>query len=246
VRALSGPPVRDASFIELRGVCKRFDSPSGGVAALLDIDLGIEAGERVAIVGRSGSGKTTLLNLLTGIDRSSGGTIVVGGEPVHTLSEERLARWRGRSVGIVFQFFHLVQTLTVVENVMLPMDFAGVMPPRGRKARAESLLERLGIEAQARKLPADLSAGQQQRAAIARALANDPPLIVADEPTGNLDSTTADEVMALLSSLATDGMTVIAVTHERDVGRFFPRVVSLKDGRIQADSPRASRPAVGC
>jgi putative ABC transport system ATP-binding protein len=231
---------RQRCLIDLRGVGKRFDVPSGSVTALGDIDLQIRSGERVAIVGRSGSGKTTLVNMLTGIDSPSQGMIYVAGAPLHEMSQERLAVWRGRSVGIVFQFFHLLPTLTVAENVVLPMDFARHGRAGDRIHRAHGLLEQLGIADQAGKLPADLSGGQQQRAAIARALANDPPLIVADEPTGNLDSTTSDQVMTLLASLARQGKTVVAVTHERDLGRFFDRIVSLRDGRIESDSRRAS------
>jgi putative ABC transport system ATP-binding protein len=231
---------RQRFLIELRGVCKTFDVPSGSITALGDIDLQIRSGERVAIVGRSGSGKTTLVNMLTGIDSPSRGVIDVAGAHLHGMSQEQLAVWRGRAVGIVFQFFHLLPTLTVAENVVLPMDFARYGRPTLRLRRAHELLEQLGIAEQAGKLPADLSGGQQQRAAIARALANDPPLIVADEPTGNLDSTTSDQVMTLLAALARQGKTVVAVSHERDLGRFFDRIISLRDGRIESDSHRAS------
>jgi putative ABC transport system ATP-binding protein len=231
---------RQRALIDLRGVAKTFAIPSGSVTALSDIDLQIRPGERVAIVGRSGSGKTTLVNMLTGIDSPSQGAIDVAGAHLHRMSQERLAVWRGRSVGIIFQFFHLLPTLTVAENVVLPMDFARYGRAGDRMRRALELLGQLGIADQAGKLPADLSGGQQQRAAIARALANDPPLIVADEPTGNLDSTTSDQVMTLLAALARQGKTVVAVTHERDLGRFFDRIVSLRDGRIESDSRRAS------
>jgi putative ABC transport system ATP-binding protein len=231
---------RPGSLIDLRGVGKTFDAPSGRTTALGGIDLQIRSGERVAIVGRSGSGKTTLVNMLTGIDSPSQGAIDVAGAHLHEMSQEQLAVWRGRSVGIVFQFFHLLPTLTVAENVVLPMDFAGYGRPADRMRRARELLEQLGIAEQAGKLPEDLSGGQQQRAAIARALANDPALIVADEPTGNLDSTTSDQVMTLLASLARQGKTVVAVTHERDLGRFFDRTVALRDGRIESDSRRAN------
>ena len=225
-------------LISLHDVSKRYETPSGSAIALAEINVDVLPGECVAVVGRSGSGKTTLVNLLTGIDSPSCGTIDVAGAAIHAMSQEALAEWRGRAIGIVFQFFQLLSTLTVVENVMLPMDFAGFGPPSTRRARALSLLERLGMADQAQRLPADLSGGQQQRAAIARALANDPPIIVADEPTGNLDSATSDDVMNLLASLARDGKTVIAVTHERDVRRFFTRTISLRDGRIESDSAR--------
>jgi putative ABC transport system ATP-binding protein len=236
----SAMDTRQGSLIDLRGVGKAFDVSHGRMTALGGIDLQIRAGERVAIVGRSGSGKTTLVNMLTGIDSPSQGVIDVAGAPLHRMSQQQLAVWRGRSVGIVFQFFHLLSTLSVAENVVLPMDFARYGRPADRMRRALELLEQLGIAGQAGKLPADLSGGQQQRAAIARALANDPPLIVADEPTGNLDSTTSDQVMTLLAALAKQGKTVVAVTHERDLGRFFDRIVSLRDGRIESDSRRES------
>jgi putative ABC transport system ATP-binding protein len=231
---------RECPLIDLQGVGKVFDVSSGSITALGAIDLQIRAGERIAIVGRSGSGKTTLVNMLTGIDSPSRGAIDVAGAHLHRMSQEQLAVWRGRAVGIVFQFFHLLPTLSVAENVVLPMDFARYGRASERMRRALELLERLGIADQAGKLPADLSGGQQQRAAIARALANDPPLIVADEPTGNLDSTTSDQVMTLLASLARQGKTVVAVTHERDLGRFFDRTVTLRDGCIESDSRRVS------
>ena len=220
-----------------------YGAPAEHAPALVDVDLTVRAGECVAVVGRSGSGKTTLVNLLTGIDTPSSGAIEIAGASLHSMSQEELAVWRGQAVGIVFQFFQLLPTLTVAENVMLPMDFAGRGTAAARRERSHDLLERLGIADQARKLPADLSGGQQQRAAIARALANDPPIVVADEPTGNLDSATSDDVLMLLSSLARDGKTVLAVTHERDLTRFFTRTLSLRDGRVHADSGGVSRDA---
>ena len=231
------------ALITLQDVSKRFTIPSGTAAALTDICLSVDKGECVAVVGRSGSGKTTLVNLLTGIDSPSGGTIEVTGASVHAMSQEDLAVWRGRTIGIVFQFFQLLPTLTVADNVMLPMDFANYGPARTRRPRAMELLERLGIADQAKKLPLDLSGGQQQRAAIARALANDPPILVADEPTGNLDSVTSDEVMSLFAALARDGKTVLAVTHDRDVSRFFSRTITLRDGRVESDVDRARQHA---
>ena len=219
-------------LLSLHAVSKRYDSAAGSVVALRNIDLEITAGEFVAVIGKSGSGKTTLINLLTGIDSPSSGSIRVAATEVNTLSQEQLARWRGRSVGIVFQFFQLLPTLTVAENIMLPMDFCSVFPARERRARALSLLWDMGIAEQADKLPGALSGGQQQRAAIARALANDPPLIVADEPTGNLDSRTAAEVMQFFARLVQAGKTVIMVTHERDLERHFARSITLADGEI--------------
>lgn len=206
------------------------------VVALCGIDLSIEPGEFVAVVGRSGSGKSTLLNLLAGIDRPSAGKIHIAGTAVHDLRESRLAAWRGRTIGLVFQFFQLLPTLTVAENVMLPMDFCDTFPARTRRQRALALLDRVGIAEQADKLPASLSGGQQQRAAIARALANDPPVLLADEPTGNLDSQTGDAVLGLFGDLAAEGRTVVMVTHERDVTRYVSRQITLADGRVEADS----------
>jgi len=233
-------PASDA-LVRLRGATRRHATAAGAFLALDRISLDVHRGECVAVVGPSGSGKTTLAHLLTGIEQPSDGEVVVDGQPLHALSQDALAAWRGRRVGIVFQFFQLLPTLTIVENVMLPMDFCATFARRERRPRALALLERLRIADQADKLPAALSGGQQQRAAIARALANDPALIVADEPTGNLDSATALEVMGLLAALAGEGKTVIVVTHERELGRFFTRTVSLRDGTIQADTgaPRA-------
>ena len=232
------------ALVRLRGATKTHATGAGEFTALDRVDLDVDAGECVAVVGPSGSGKTTLVHLLTGIESPSAGEVVVDGQPLHRLSQDALAAWRGRRVGIVFQFFQLLPTLTIAENVMLPMDFRASCPKRERRARALALLDRLRIADQADKLPAALSGGQQQRAAIARALANDPPILVADEPTGNLDSGTAAEVMALLAALAREGKTVIVVTHEREPGRAFTRTVTLRDGRIQADTraARASAP----
>jgi putative ABC transport system ATP-binding protein len=222
-------------IVDLRGVTKDYETPGGAYRALAGVTCQLGAGELVAIVGRSGSGKSTLLNLLTGIDRPSAGKVVVGGTDVHALDESRLAAWRGRNVGVVFQFFQLLPTLTVAENVALPMDFCATYRPHERRRRAEALLERVGIPEQADKLPLTLSGGQQQRAAIARALANDPMLLVADEPTGNLDSRTGDAVWALFGQLASEGKTVVVVSHDREVRRVARRVIGLDDGRILSD-----------
>ena len=221
-----------SALLSLRGVSKQYESAAGPVVALRNIDLEIVQGEFVAIIGKSGSGKTTLINLLTGIDSPTSGAIHVAATAVHTLSQEQLARWRGRSVGIVFQFFQLLPTLSIAENVMLPMDLCGMYSARERRCRALRLLSDMGIADQADKLPGALSGGQQQRAAIARALANDPPLIVADEPTGNLDSRTAAEVMAFFARLVRAGKTVVMVTHERDLERHFARSITLVDGEV--------------
>jgi putative ABC transport system ATP-binding protein len=226
------------SLLEIRQVSKVYQTPSGSFTALRDISLHVQRNEFVAIVGKSGSGKSTLINLITGIDRPSTGEVIVADTPIHTLSENQLALWRGRNVGIVFQFFQLLPTLTVLENIMLPMDLGNRYPAGIRHTRAITLLERVGIAEQAHKLPAMLSGGQQQRAAIARALANDPPLIVADEPTGNLDTHTADAVLNLFTELVAQGKTVVLVTHEHNIGRYISRQVTLVDGRI-ADGVQA-------
>jgi putative ABC transport system ATP-binding protein len=221
--------------IRISDVVKAYPLGAGEVIAVDHLDLDIAQGEFVAIVGRSGSGKTTLLNLLAGIDRPTSGTVHAAGADLGSLSESGLAAWRGQNVGLVFQFFQLLPTLTVVENVMLPMDFAKKIPPGDRRDRARQLLERVGIGDQADKLPATLSGGQQQRAAIARALANDPPILLADEPTGNLDSATAEAVLELFAGLNTEGRTIVVVTHERDIRSIVGREVTLVDGRIVTD-----------
>jgi putative ABC transport system ATP-binding protein len=218
--------------IEMRGVVKNYSTPAGAFTALRGVDLDIGSGRFAAIVGKSGSGKSTLLNLIGGIDRASAGSIRVGGENVETMTENALASWRGRSVGLVFQFFQLLPTLTAVENVMLPMDFAGLTAVADRRPRAQALLERMGIANQANKLPSSLSGGQAQRVAIARALANQPKVILADEPTGNLDSATAREVLELFRGLASGDVTVVIATHERDIGQLVDRRFEIQDGAL--------------
>ena len=218
--------------VVLQKVGKSYDTPAGRYAALHDLDLEIGEGTCVAITGKSGSGKSTLIHLIGGIDRATEGEVVVGGRKLGGLSEDALARWRGRTVGVVFQFFQLLPTLTTIENVMLPMDLCDVRPPGERRGRALRLLELVGIGDQADKLPSTLSGGQQQRAAIARALANDPSLVIADEPTGNLDSATAQAVLAIFRELANRGTTVVIATHEREIGKVSDRVVELADGRL--------------
>jgi putative ABC transport system ATP-binding protein len=229
--------------IELSDVVKTYPLPAGEVVAIDHLSLTIAESEFVAIVGRSGSGKTTLLNLIAGIDRPTSGTVCVAGADLGSLSESELAGWRGENVGLVFQFFQLLPTLTVIENVMLPMDFAKKIPVGERRARARQLLERVGVGDQADKVPATLSGGQQQRAAIARALANDPPLLLADEPTGNLDSATAGAVLELFADLNADGQTIVVVTHERDIRAMVGREVTLTDGRVVTDERASGVPA---
>lgn len=219
-------------LIELHKVEKDYSTPAGSFPALRGVDLEISAGEFVALVGKSGSGKSTLLNLIGGLDRPTLGEVFVAGAAVHQVAEKSLAQWRGKTVGVVFQFFQLLPTLTIAENVMLPMDFCNTRPARERRSYALGLLEQMGIAEQADKLPATLSGGQQQRAAIARALANDPPIIIADEPTGNLDSETSANVLNLLRGLADRGTTVVIATHERDIAGLINRKVELVDGTV--------------
>lgn len=228
-------------MIQLNQIVKTYQTAAGKFTALKEIDLQVDEGEFIAVVGKSGSGKSTLLNMLTGIDRPTSGEVRVGSTAVHGLSEGEIAIWRGRNVGLVFQFFQLLPTLTVIENVMLPMDFCNTFPAGERRDRAMQLLERVGIADQAGKLPAALSGGEQQRVAIARALANNPPIIVADEPTGNLDSHTAESVYQLFEGLVADGKTVLVVTHEQDMTERVNRTITLADGKIVNDL-KAKRP----
>jgi len=227
------------TIIDLHQVTKTYAGPAGAFTALKGIDLQVRPGEFIAVIGRSGSGKTTLLNLLAGIDRLTSGEITIAGMRMNSLSESRLAEWRGRNVGLVFQFFQLLPTLTIAENVQLPMDFAKNIPTAKRRSRSLELLDRVGIQDQADKLPAMLSGGQQQRAAIARALANDPPILLADEPTGNLDSMTGTSVLKLFAELNADGRTIIMVTHERDAQSFTARQVTLVDGLVASGTQRS-------
>ena len=219
-------------LIDVRGVVKDYVTDAGAFRALDGIDLQVDRGEFVAVVGRSGCGKSTLMNMITGIDRATGGTVTVAGQELGGLSEGKVAEWRGRTVGVIFQFFQLLTTLTVIENVMLPMDFGSLWTPREREERAMALLERVGMADQARKLPASTSGGQQQRVAIARALANDPPVLVADEPTGNLDSLTADDVLELFRAFVDGGRTIVMVTHDAELAGRTARIVHMADGRI--------------
>jgi len=219
-------------LIDLQEVVKDYVTEAGPFRALKSVSLQVDAGEFIAVVGRSGSGKSTLMNMITGIDRPTSGSLVVGGTNLSNLGESRMAQWRGRTVGVIFQFFQLLPTLTVIENVMLPMDFAGLWSTKERYERAMHLLELVGLEDQARKLPSSTSGGQQQRAAIARSLSNDPPIVVADEPTGNLDAVTAEEVFELFESLVAGGRTIVMVTHDPDLAARTRRTVHMVDGRI--------------
>jgi putative ABC transport system ATP-binding protein len=224
--------VDGSPIIELRNVQKSYKTAVGDYPALKGIELNINAGEFVSIIGKSGSGKTTLINMITGIDRPTSGEVWVNNTAVHKLSENQMARWRGRNLGIVFQFFQLLPMISVVENIMLPMDFCNSYPMGEREKRALHLLDLVGLADHAYKLPSALSGGQQQRVAIARALANDPPLVIADEPTGNLDSKTAESVFALFNELVSQGKTIIIVTHDSGLAKRTERTALITDGEI--------------
>lgn len=228
----NAPLPADSELIRLHRVVKTFDTPAGKFAALRGVDLRVNAGEFVAVIGKSGSGKSTLVNMIAGIDRPTSGEVFVGDTAVHRLSEAQMAVWRGKHIGIVFQFFQLLPTLTVLENVMLPMDFCNVHPPAERANYALRLLEQMEMAEHAHKLPAAISGGQQQRVAIARALANDPPILLADEPTGNLDSASADAVFRLFERLVAQGKTILMVTHDQDLAKRVTRAVQIVDGEI--------------
>ena len=219
-------------IIELQSVVKNYKTAVGDFPALKNVDLHIEAGEFVGVIGKSGSGKSTLLNMITGIDRPTSGEVFVNKTAVHEMNENRMARWRGKNLGIVFQFFQLLPTISIIENIMLPMDFCRTYPMREREKRAMELLDLVELADHAYKLPTALSGGQQQRVAIARALANDPPIIIADEPTGNLDSKTADSVFKLFTDLVTQGKTIIVVTHDSGLAKRTQRTALIADGEI--------------
>jgi putative ABC transport system ATP-binding protein len=230
-------------LIELRHVGKQYDTAAGPFTALKNINLQVDKGEFVAVVGKSGSGKTTLINMMTGIDRPSQGEILIRNTAVHTLSEGQMATWRGKDIGIVFQFFQLLPTLTVVENVMLPMDFCNMYKFGEREPCALDILAQVDVAEHAYKLPSAVSGGQQQRVAIARALANDPPLIMADEPTGNLDSKTAEAIIDLFKRLVSAGKTIVMVTHDHDLAKQGTRILTITDGEIESDYQNGGRHA---
>jgi len=219
-------------IIDLRGVNKTFNGPAGPIEALRNVSIKVYPGEFVGVRGPSGSGKSTLINMITGIDRPTRGDVNVTGTHLNDLDENQLARWRGKNVGVIFQFFQLLPTLTVMENIILPMECCRVWKSRERPERAMHLLEQVGLADQAQKLPNTLSGGQQQRAAIARALANDPALIMGDEPTGNLDSKSADKVFYLFEDLVKQGKTFMMVTHDQGLASRIPRVVEVLDGDL--------------
>ncbi len=228
--------------IRLRGITRTFHSTAGEATVLKGIDVDVHRGEFISVVGRSGSGKSTLVNMLTRIDRPTSGTVRVGDVLIHELPEGRMALWRGRNMGVVFQFFQLLPMLSLVENVMLPMDFCNIYSPASREARALDLLKRVGLEGLAHKLPGAVAGGQQQSAAVARALANDPPILVADEPTGNLDSRTAEQVMGIFAELVEQGKTVVMVTHDQALARHTSRTLLISDGELVNEAVAAAFP----
>jgi len=230
-------PQPNRPVVELRGLHKAYETPAGDFPALKGLDLTINQGEFVAMLGKSGAGKSTIINMVTGIDRPTSGEIFVGGQAVHQLSEEQIAAWRGRSVGVIFQFFQLMPSLTCVENVMLPMDFGNrYRNQRERYEKAMHLLDQMEIAAHAHKKPSAVSGGQRQRVAIARALANDPQFLAADEPTGSLDSKTADAVFRLFTDLVAQGKTILMATHDKELANRIERKIMLVDGRITDDN----------
>lgn len=233
------------NLIELKGIQKVFKTDAGPFMALKGIDLNIKKGEFVGVIGKSGSGKSTLINMITGIDRPTNGEVWINGTPVHNFSENQMAKWRGVNMGVVFQFFQLLPTLTVIENVMLPMDFGNMYSGRERRERAMELLALMDVETQANKLPTMISGGQQQRVAIARALANDPPIVVADEPTGNLDSKTAEQVFELFKRLVDAGKTFLMVTHDDDLAGQLSRVITIADGELYREDNRPVKRGTG-
>jgi ABC-type lipoprotein export system ATPase subunit len=221
-----------ASMIQLHQVAKHYKTDAGEYIGLRSVDVDIMSGQFVAVVGKSGSGKSTLLNMITGIDHPTSGEVLVNGVNIYQMSESERSLWRGHNLGIVFQFFQLLPMLTLLENTMLPMDYCNTFSPAERQERAMQLLEMVGLQEQANKLPAAVSSGQQQAAAIARALATDPPIIVADEPTGNLDSRSSDEIIGLFSHLVEQGKTIILVTHDPSITKRTTRTLIISDGEM--------------
>jgi ABC-type lipoprotein export system ATPase subunit len=219
-------------LIELRNIVKTYETAAGKFTVLKGVDVSISKGEFVAVIGKSGSGKSTLVNMITGIDRPTSGEVLVGDTLVNTLSESKMAVWRGRNLGIIFQFFQLLPTLSLIENVMLPMDFCNMYTPAERRKRAMNLLTQVDMQEHAHKLPSAVSGGQAQRVAIARALANDPPILVADEPTGSLDSKTANAVFDIFADMIQNGKTIVMVTHDNDLARRATRAIIVVDGQV--------------
>lgn len=237
VRPLPLPEDNGRALIQIRSLVKTYETPVGPFQALKGIDTSFAPGEFITVVGRSGSGKSTLVNMITGIDHPTAGEVLVNGTRIHELGESRMARWRGANLGIVFQFYQLLPMLSLLENTLLPMDLGNTYPPAQREERAMALLAQVGLQDVAHKLPASVSGGQQQGAAIARALANDPPILVADEPTGNLDSHAAQRVFRLFQDLSAAGKTIVMVTHDPHLAARATRSIVLADGAIVRDGP---------
>ncbi|MBI9046480.1 MAG: ABC transporter ATP-binding protein [Anaerolineaceae bacterium] len=227
---------KNSTYIELKDISKVFHTGGGDFVALDHIQLSFNRGEFVSVVGKSGSGKSTLMNMITGIDRPTNGEVVVAEKKIHQLPETDLAKWRGLNLGIVFQFYQLLPVLSILENVMLPMEIAGLHSAKDCEERALHLLEQVNLKDQADKLPDEVAGGQQQSAAIARALANNPPILIADEPTGNLDSTSANQIIQLFEKFSEQGKTIIMVTHDQELARRAGRQIKLIDGRLQSDA----------
>jgi putative ABC transport system ATP-binding protein len=232
VKQETSPATGSEYMVDIQQVDKIFETPAGSFQALRGVTLQVKPGDFLSVIGKSGSGKSTLINMITGIDRPSTGQVKVNGAPIDRMNEEQISIWRGNSIGVVFQFFQLLPTLTAVENVMLAMDYSNSIPLKERPQRAMNILEQMGVAAFAHAMPGSLSGGQQQVVAIARALANDPPIIAADEPTGNLDSKTAEQVFQLFGSLAESGKTVLMVTHDSLLAQRAWRTIVIADGRI--------------
>jgi putative ABC transport system ATP-binding protein len=231
----------EEKMISVKDVRKKYELGEKGFWALKGVSMNVMQGDFIAIVGKSGSGKSTLLNLLGGIDRPTQGRIVFDGKELNSFSENQLSRLRGESIGFVFQFFQLMPTLTVLENIIMPMEFSKNIPASKRKNRAEKLLSEVGILDQADKFPSALSGGEQQRVGVARAMANDPKIILADEPTGNLDTQTTEDIFRLLENLVSEGKCVIMVTHNEDLAKRCDRIIRIQDGMIVEDVSSATR-----
>ncbi len=240
--AITNP--RPPEIVRLESVVKTFISTAGEFTALKGIDLKLTEGEFAAVIGKSGSGKSTLLNMITGIDHPSSGRVMVDGVDIHKMTESKRSLWRGRNLGIIFQFFQLLPMLNILENVMLPMDYVGMYEIDQRPKKAMELLDRVGLLDQAQMLPRSISRGQQQAAAIARALANDPPILVADEPTGNLDTRAAEEIIDLFEELSRGGKTILMVTHDPTMTERSSRTVFISDGELVNETIAQALPLV--
>jgi putative ABC transport system ATP-binding protein len=229
------PSAAPAPLIRLKQVVKTFETAAGPFSALKGINLEVFPGEFLAITGKSGAGKTTLINMISGTDHLSSGEVWVGNAAIHKMNEGQLALWRGRSMGIVYQSFQLMPNLSLLDNILLPMDLCGLYHPLRSPARARDLLSQVELAEHANKLPSEVSGGQQQRVAIARALANDPPIIVADEPTGRLDSQTAEVIFEIFLQLIAQGKTIVMVTHDRSLAQRVTRSLDIEDGEVCYD-----------